>query len=832
MARKRKFIVNIGDHFGRLTVLREEVNPKDISHPNYLCQCSCGNTTIVRAKLLCKGITQSCGCLWKDTMKEIKEKQKQKSAIPIGTVSGNLTVIEDLGILPCGVKKEHCYKCKCVCGKEVVIRQQCLKRGQASCGCTKFENPRKVISEKAKKKREYPTWLSNFLVFEEEINGIKNKDYSYETKLHFRCSNCGQIVEKPISYIMRLNKEREQPVVLCLNCSNHRSSFEEEVYQYIKSIVNEKTIQRNIWGILRDGQVQYELDMYLPDIGVAIECNGDYFHSASYNKGGLYHQKKYQLAEDKGIHLIQIFESYWKSNKDKIKNYLHDCLGETQKVYARSCFIETVTKNVANNFYNENHIQGASSQCDINLGLYYKDSLISCMSFTKVGLHNPTAKKETYFELVRFSVKNGFSIIGGASRLLTFFEKEYTPSKLLSYSDNDFFTGKVYRILGFTLDAYVKPRYHWFMRDQTVRTRESCQLKYLSKQYPDIYNKALQEKALNKEDYIMDQLRAVKVYHSGNKRWIKEYKENNLKENASLYENSSLVTLPMKEEVKSFINSLIADSAVGYTDSIFDLFLEKFNLAFMFSSSLYNTNLKRPKNFYRDKFYLASEKGIRLISIFEMDWKTSKDKIKNLIKYSILPKERIPARKCVVKRVSMQEAWDFYNTYHIQNKSCLAKINYGLYYKDSLVAVMGFGSSSFHNRQYNEGDYELHRFVTKTGITVVGGASKLLSLFEREYHPAFLLSYSWNDWYDGTMYSKLGFTLDKNVSPDYFWILNEECLNKRKCRLKYLSKQYPELYEEAIEKNVSNKEDFIMESLGAVKVYRAGSKRWVKKYST
>ena len=263
-----------------------------------------------------------------------------------------------------------------------------------------------------------------------------------------------------------------------------------------------------------------------------------------------------------------------------------------------------------------------------------------------------------------------------------------------------------------------------------------------------------------------------------------------------------------------------------------DFYLPDYHLAIEYNGNYYHSDLKKPRLYHFEKFSMCEKIGIRLISIFEMDWNISKDKIKNLIKYSILPKERIPARKCVVKSVSIQEAWDFYDTYHIQNKSCLAKINYGLYYKDSLVAVMGFGSSSFHNRQYNEGDYELHRFVTKTGLTVVGGASKLLSLFEREYHPAFLLSYSWNDWYDGTMYSKLGFTLDKSVPPDYFWILNDECINKRKCRLKNLSKQYPELYEEAIEKNVSNKEDFIMESLGAVKVYRSGSKRWVKKYST
>jgi hypothetical protein len=143
---------------------------------------------------------------------------------------------------------------------------------------------------------------------------------------------------------------------------------------------------------------------------------------------------------------------------------------------------------------------------------------------------------------------------------------------------------------------------------------------------------------------------------------------------------------------------------------------------------------------------------------------------------------------------------------------------------------MGFGSSSFHNRQIKEGDYELHRFVTKTGFTVVGGASKLLKHFEKEYHPKFLLSYSWNDWFNGDMYAKLGFNLTKKIHPDYYWYLDGNNINKRKCRLKYLRVAYPEIFQEALDNNASNKEDYVMEKLGAIKIYRSGSKRWEKIY--
>lgn len=296
-----------------------------------------------------------------------------------------------------------------------------------------------------------------------------------------------------------------------------------------------------------------------------------------------------------------------------------------------------------------------------------------------------------------------------------------------------------------------------------------------------------------------------------------------------------------EEEIHEFLLSLgLSESQIlrnnravlksGGSIKELDFYLPDYHLAIEYNGSYYHSENRKPKGYHQDKFLSCEKEGIRLISLFEMDWETNKEKLLDLIRYSILPKKKVLARKCVVKEVSKDVADAFYDAYHIQNKSILAKINIGLYYNSELLAVMGFGSSSFHNRQRNEGDYELHRFVTKSGYTIVGGASKLLSHFEREFKPRFLLSYSWNDWFSGDMYSKLGFVLEHLVPPDYYWYLSGDCINKRQCRLKSLSENYPELYQQSIENKAPNKEDYIMLSLGSIKVYRSGSKRWVKRY--
>lgn len=522
MARRKYFVEN-NQRYGRLLTIEEVRLEKDPNHRYHRCVCDCGNETVVRDDFLCKGVTKSCGCLWNDTLGEYQKNNSKASSLPIGFTSGLLTVIEDLGVIQIGKKRDHCYKCKCTCGKEVIIRQHCLKkRGQQSCGCDRRTNGLKAHREASRKRREYPSYISDFLIYDEEKQGIKEKKYPYETKLHFRCSSCGCILEKPISHIIRLNKNRETPIVLCLDCSNHRSAFEEEVFQYVYSIIPTIEIQTNRWSILRDEHRNYELDIYIPSMKIAIECNGDYFHSETYDKHEKFHMNKFKLAENNGIHLVQLFESSWRNNQTKIKNYLKDLLSKPIVIYARKCRFSVPDNFTVKSFYDENHLQGYSNHCNINYSLVYGNEIIAMMSFCKAGMHNRN-KEEGYYELSRYAVKSGYTVIGGPSKLLKHFENIFKPKELLSYSDNDYFSGNMYSQLGFLFDGIPRPRYHWFMRDQSIRTRESCQLKHLSKQYPDLYEKALLVDG-NKENFIMNSLGAVKVWHSGNKRWVKYYK--------------------------------------------------------------------------------------------------------------------------------------------------------------------------------------------------------------------------------------------------------------------------------------------------------------------
>lgn len=270
-----------------------------------------------------------------------------------------------------------------------------------------------------------------------------------------------------------------------------------------------------------------------------------------------------------------------------------------------------------------------------------------------------------------------------------------------------------------------------------------------------------------------------------------------------------------------------------------DIYIDKIKLGIIYvTNSSISERLGKTNNSSKELFISSEKLGIRIIQIFENDWKKDKEKIKLVLKDILVTGERVYARKCNVIKIDRQIAKDFYDKYHLQGNTNSSSINYALIYKDELVAVMGFGSSNYHSmnkdgslKRNDNSRFELHRYAVKFGFSIIGGASKLLKAFEREYKPSYLLSYSANDWFKGEMYEKLGFKFTGYCQPRYYWVNQDKVLNREECQLKRLSKRFPILYKEALDNNAKNKETYVMTSLGYVKICRAGTKRWEKIYN-
>lgn len=63
--------------------------------------------------------------------------------------------------------------------------------------------------------------------------------------------------------------------------------------------------------------INLELDLWYPEKRVAIEYNGDFWHSTDFPQNSGLHIAKYQICKNKGIQLINIFERDWHAARSK-----------------------------------------------------------------------------------------------------------------------------------------------------------------------------------------------------------------------------------------------------------------------------------------------------------------------------------------------------------------------------------------------------------------------------------------------------------------------------------------------------------------------------------
>lgn len=267
----------------------------------------------------------------------------------------------------------------------------------------------------------------------------------------------------------------------CPTCSllKVRSKAEEEIEQFLLDN-NIKTIN-NYRPPFLEGK---ELDLFIPELNLAIEYHGLVWHSERFTKNissiKTIHEFKYLKCKENNITLIQIFQDEWEHKQDIVKSILLNKLNLVNNIFARKTQIINVTAEQEKTFFDENHITGytRSIYC---IGLTYKDELVACLSLRK-----PFTKQASTLEIARFAVKKRNRVIGGFSKLLKHviftFKEEY--NKILTYADCRFGSGKVYSKCGFTYIGKTKPNYFYEkagIRENRFKHRKINDLDYINK---------------------------------------------------------------------------------------------------------------------------------------------------------------------------------------------------------------------------------------------------------------------------------------------------------------------------------------------------------------
>lgn len=279
------------------------------------------------------------------------------------------------------------------------------------------------------------------------------------------------------------------------------SNFQKEVYDFIKFLDN--TAIYNDRKTLK--KFKKEIDIYLPDKKIGFECDGLYWHSENL-VGKKYQMEKSQICEKNNIRLIHIFEDEFIKNKNIVFNKIRHIIGKdnnSEKIYARKCKIEIISKKEKNDFLNNNHLQGTCSS-SINLGLKYQNKLVAVLTFSKPrpGIGKSKTNKIRY-ELARYATDINYRIIGGFSKLLKYFTDNYNFDEIYSYGDLRWVNANnnVYLKNNFKLTQISPPNY-WYFYNNTRYHRFGFTKKSIKRKFPDIYDSNLTEfQMMDKTEY-------------------------------------------------------------------------------------------------------------------------------------------------------------------------------------------------------------------------------------------------------------------------------------------------------------------------------------------
>lgn len=305
----------------------------------------------------------------------------------------------------------------------------------------------------------------------------------------------------------------------CKICFPSRSKTQTNIYEFLKPHDSD---------LLYDDRrliAPKETDILSHKFRFAIEYNSQNFHSSGESAWTIldkkfsskYHLDKTELVEEQDYQLFHIFSSeYLNETKKQIWNsMLLNKMNISEKIYARKCEIKEITSSEARLFCETNHIQGYVNS-SIRIGLFYNEQLVQIMTFGKP--RQGKYKGSNNYELLRMCSLLNHVVIGGASKLLKYFERTYQPELILSYANRRWaYRDNVYPKLGFELVSISPPNYFYFLpKDECELESRVKYQKHKLKDYPEYSDDLTEAEIMFKRGYR-------KIYDSGNYVYVKRY---------------------------------------------------------------------------------------------------------------------------------------------------------------------------------------------------------------------------------------------------------------------------------------------------------------------
>jgi hypothetical protein len=291
----------------------------------------------------------------------------------------------------------------------------------------------------------------------------------------------------------------------CPSCVSHYSAGHREVDDFLKSL-GEETLN-NVRTVIPP----FELDTFLPKRNLAIEYNGEFWHSVPRedHPARFRHRDKFNRCLRQGIQLFQINAHEWANPSTRAvwKSILQSKLSKHERIPARETSFREIPSRVANDFLSCSHLQGVTSATKWCFGLFLGGGLVAVMTFS--------GHQKTALNLSRMAFPLNTTVVGGAKKLFQNALPLLPPRDIVTFANHRYSQGSVYVVLGFKPDNVLPPSYQWYFKGRVLDKRQCRHAKL-----PSLLGNGYDPMLTEHENMFRAGARCL--YDAGYQRWVFE----------------------------------------------------------------------------------------------------------------------------------------------------------------------------------------------------------------------------------------------------------------------------------------------------------------------
>ena len=197
-----------------------------------------------------------------------------------------------------------------------------------------------------------------------------------------------------------------------------------------------------------DHETQFGLEGKIADFkigNVIIECDGLYWHSDVHLDKD-YHKIKMNIYKDNGYTPLFFRGDEIRDKFPIVCSILNNKIGlNSIRIFGRKTSVKQIENKESHEFVKTNHLMGVSSSISCSYGLFFNKELVSVIQLKR--------KKNKDYEITRYCNKLNTTIVGGFSKLLKAFEKDFEVDTLSTFIDLRYGQGDYLSDLGFKRES-------------------------------------------------------------------------------------------------------------------------------------------------------------------------------------------------------------------------------------------------------------------------------------------------------------------------------------------------------------------------------------------